>query len=154
MRSQHLVLLIVEWGGVVVEAEAVVGVEVEEDSVSRRILIPTEDSEGTRVAAHFGRAPFFTIIDIDDDFQVKNKETSPNQGEHHGGRGHAHDNVLRYKPTVLIVSGMGPRGLRGFSSAGIPVYKADSPDLRSVLSSYISGSLDELTEGCQDAHHR
>ncbi|TXT56961.1 MAG: hypothetical protein BAJATHORv1_20559 [Candidatus Thorarchaeota archaeon] len=138
------------------EVAVVAGVEVaaEAGKVSKKILVPTQDSGGTIVADHFGRAPFFTIIDIGDDFQIIERVTKPNFGEHHGGRGHAHDNVLRYNPNVLIVQGMGPRGLRGFASAGIPVYKANSKDVDSVLTSFIGGNLDELTDGCQDAHHR
>ena len=119
-----------------------------------RVIIPTEDKDGRMVAAHFGRAPFFTVVDIKEDGTIAQSETHPNTGSHRGGKGHAHDNVLMYDPNVVIVSGMGPRGIRGFQDASIAVLKADSERVENVLQSYIKGSLSELTDGCVDAHHK
>ncbi len=119
-----------------------------------RVLIPTEDQDGKVVAAHFGRAPFFNVVDIDDNGAVTQSITHPNTGSHRGGMGHAHDNVLMYSPNVVIVSGMGPRGIRGFQDASIAVLKANSSHVEAVLQSYLRGTLSELTEGCVDAHHK
>jgi predicted Fe-Mo cluster-binding NifX family protein len=106
------------------------------------------------VAGHFGRAPFFTIVDLDDDGSVIERQVHPNRGEHSGGRGHAHDNVLRLNPNVVIVQGMGPRGLMSFQEQNIAVLRASSLSVDDVLKSYTLNRLEELTEGCADAHHR
>ena len=45
-----------------------------------RILIPTEDQDGKTVAAHFGRAPYFTVLDIDDAGEIQKKDVHPNSG--------------------------------------------------------------------------
>ncbi|MFX0106668.1 MAG: NifB/NifX family molybdenum-iron cluster-binding protein [Candidatus Hodarchaeota archaeon] len=120
----------------------------------RRILIPSDDPDGKTVAGHFGRAPYFMVIDVGDDEQVEESRVVPNSGEHSGGRGHAHDNVLQFNPTVIISHGMGPRGLRSFESQRIAVLKAKSTSVEENIKAYMRGELAELTEGCADAHHR
>lgn len=123
-----------------------------EISMKKRLVIPTEDKEGNYLAAHFGRAPYFAAIDVIDD-TVK-KTVHPNRGEHAGGRGHAHDNVMSLNPDVIIVSGMGPRGIRSFQDRNVAVLRATTREISSILDAYKENKLDELTEGCADAHHR
>ncbi len=122
--------------------------------MTRKILIPTDDSEGKVVAAHFGRAQYFTVFDMNDDGSVSAKTVHANTSEHSGGRGHAHDNVLSYQPNVIIVSGMGPRGIRSFESQNIAVLRANSHSVDDVVSSFVKRELEELTEGCADAQHK
>jgi predicted Fe-Mo cluster-binding NifX family protein len=38
--------------------------------VTSRVLIPTQDFEGKMVAAHFGRAPYFVVIRIEENILV------------------------------------------------------------------------------------
>ncbi|MFO7835237.1 MAG: NifB/NifX family molybdenum-iron cluster-binding protein [Candidatus Thorarchaeota archaeon] len=121
--------------------------------MKRRVLVPSEDENGSVVAMHFGRAPYFSMFDIDEDGNIINKEVHTNRGEHAGGRGHAHDNVLTLQPNVIIVQGMGPRGLRSFQSQSIAVLQANSRDVNQVVQSYIDGNLQELTDGCDQARH-
>jgi predicted Fe-Mo cluster-binding NifX family protein len=122
--------------------------------MKRRLLIPTDDPQGSRVAAHFGRAPFFVVLDLGDDGSVLERQVNPNRGEHSGGRGHAHDNVLRFNPNVVIVQGMGPRGLMSFQGQNIAVLKADTLSVDDLIKAYADNKLEELTNGCADAHHR
>ncbi len=122
--------------------------------MSRRILIPTDDSEGTILASHFGRAQYLLVVELDSNKQVIRRQTHPNTGEHTGGQGYTHENVLRLKPDVVIVAGMGPRGLLSFQSQNIPVLRADSQQVDQVVRSYLSDRLEELTEGCREGHHR
>ncbi len=118
----------------------------------RRVLVPVEDSSGTRISAHFGRAPFFSLIEIDNG-SVVSKTIVPNTGEHTGGVGHAHNNVLRYNPNTVIVHAMGPRGVEEFQSASVAVLKANSDLVDEIINAYLLGKLDELTDGCLEAQH-
>jgi len=129
------------------------GVEVVDDMM-RRILIPVDSSDGRQLAQHFGRAPYFAVFDFNEDGTVAKSNVHPNSGEHSGGRGHAHDNVLKLNPNVVIVHGMGPRGIANFQNHNIAVLKASSGQVDEVLSVYHQGGLTELTEGCADAHHK
>jgi predicted Fe-Mo cluster-binding NifX family protein len=122
--------------------------------VTNRILIPSHDMEGTEVADHFGRAPFFAVIDLDENGTTIGMEVHPNIGEHSGGRGHAHNNVLQYQPRAVIVQGMGPRGIVSFQSQNIAVLRANSMYISEIVQAYHRNELEELTEGCADAHHK
>lgn len=118
--------------------------------------MPTISQKGLddSLAQHFGRAPFFTTVDLNDSREVAGIKIFPNVGEHAGGRGHAHDNILDLQPNVIIVYGMGPRGLNTFHDAGISVLKANASTVREVIEAYKDSALQVLAEGCQDAHHQ
>ncbi len=118
-----------------------------------RVLVPVIDESGAQISPHFGRAPYFVIIDIDDDGSIISKQITPNTGEHTGGRGHAHDNVFRFNPQVVIVQGMGPRGISSFQDANVAVLRANSLIVDDVVQAYVLGNLEELTEGCVEAHY-
>ena len=122
--------------------------------MTTRILIPTQDMEGSEVSEHFGRAPYFAVIDLDDIVTAIEMKIHPNSGEHSGGRGHAHDNVLNFNPRAVIVLGMGPRGIMSFQSKNIAVLRANSGSVQELVQAYNRNELEELTEGCADAHHK
>jgi predicted Fe-Mo cluster-binding NifX family protein len=121
-----------------------------------RIVIPTADESGlnSQLAEHFGRAPYFAVVDLDEKGEVSSVRTSQNTGEHAGGMGQAHDNVFELRPNAIIVYGMGPRGIQGFQDRGVAVLKATASTVRGVIAAYKEGRLQELTEGCHEAHHK
>ena len=121
----------------------------------RRIVIPVEDQAGldSKVAQHFGRAPYFAVIDLDEKGQAKKIETLPNTGEHMGGTGHPHDILLGLKPNVIVAYGMGPGGLQNFRGKGVWVLKAVDATVKATLDSLRDGKLVELAAGCEHAHH-
>jgi predicted Fe-Mo cluster-binding NifX family protein len=123
--------------------------------LSDRIIVPSVDQQGLNaaLAEHFGRAPFFTVVDLNDNGETANVKAVPNVGEHAGGRGYTHDHILELKPNAIIVYGMGPRGLNTFQSAGVAVLRANANTVSEVVAAYIDDKLQELTEGCQHAHH-
>jgi predicted Fe-Mo cluster-binding NifX family protein len=88
-----------------------------------------------------------------DENEVPHAKTVPNIGEHAGGRGQTHDHMLELQPNAIIVYGMGPRGLSTFQSAGVAVLRANANTVREVIAAYKDDKLQELTEGCHDAHH-
>lgn len=122
--------------------------------MTTRILIPTQDMNGTQIADHFGRAPSFAVADLDERGNIVEMHVHPNTGEHSGGKGHAHDNVLHYNPKAIIVQGMGPRGIQSFQSKNIAVLRANSISVQELIQAFSQNALQELTEGCADAHHK
>jgi predicted Fe-Mo cluster-binding NifX family protein len=120
-----------------------------------RIIIPADDQKGleAHLAEHFGRAPYYAIVDFDEKGEVANVKTVPNVSEHAGGTGYAHDNIVELKPNAIIVHGMGPRGLSTFQSAGVAVLKANANTVSEVVAAYKEDKLQELAEGCEHAHH-
>jgi len=123
--------------------------------MTKRIVIPIEDESGleSHVAQHFGIAPYFAVVDLDKSGKISNVETQANTGEHLGGYGHPHENILTLKPNVIIAFGMGPGGLLSFKNAKIKVLKAEQNTVKEVIAAFRADSLKELTGGCEHAHH-
>lgn len=124
--------------------------------MNMRIVVPVSDERGidARLSEHFGRAPYYAIIDLDDDGHVIDQITIANTSEHFGGVGHPPDRILQVQPKALITYGMGPRALRIFQSAEVAVLRANVNTVREVVKAYNNNELEELTQGCQHAQHR
>ena len=123
--------------------------------MSKRIVIPVENEAGLEapIAQHFGRAPYFAVIDLDTSGQVLSVKTEPNRGEHMGGTGHPHEILLELKPNVIVAFGMGPGGLHSFQNAGVTVLKAIDATAKGTIKSFKEGKLSALAGGCEHAHH-
>ena len=119
-----------------------------------KIVIPVEDKAGleAKVAQHFGRAPYFAVAELDEKSPIVKVETMANTGEHMGGTGHPHENLLALKPDIIIVQAMGPGGLQSFQNAGITVLKAEGTTVKEVIGNFKGGKLKELAGGCEHAH--
>jgi predicted Fe-Mo cluster-binding NifX family protein len=124
--------------------------------MTTKIVVPVVNDSGldSQLAEHFGRTPYFAVVELDESGNVSNMKTVPNVGEHAGGMGQSHDHIVKLKPNAIIVYGMGPRGLSAFQAAGIAVLKADANTLKGNVAAYNEDRLQELTEGCHQAHHQ
>jgi len=124
--------------------------------LKERIVIPAEDGSGlnARLSEHFGRASYFTVVELDEDGNVSSVQAVPNESEHFGGFGRPPDRILQFSPNAVITYGMGPRALSIFQEAGVAVLKANSDMVKEVIEAYRQDKLEELTEGCHHARHR
>jgi predicted Fe-Mo cluster-binding NifX family protein len=120
-----------------------------------RIVIPVIDETGinSRLSEHFGRAPYFAIVEVDEKGQVVSQKTVANTGEHFGGSGRRADFILQLKPDAIITYGMGPRGLSIYQSVRVAVLRANANTVKQVIEAYNNNELQELTEGCHEARH-
>ncbi len=123
--------------------------------MTKRLVVPVEDEAdlNAAVAQHFGRAPYFAIVDIDEKGQIQTVKTEPNTGEHVGGAGHPHETILSLKPDVIVAFAMGPGALQSFQNAGVTVLKAQDATVKATIDSFKAGKLTELASGCEHAHH-
>ena len=123
--------------------------------MTRRIVVPVMDEQGlnAQLSQHFGRAPYFSVVDLGDDNQVVNQHTVANESEHFGGVGHPPDRILQLKPDALITYGMGPRALTIFQAAQVAVLRTTAFTVGDVVMQYNDDVLEELTEGCHHARH-
>ncbi len=123
-----------------------------------KYAIPTE---GNNVAVHFGRAPSFTFVDIEDG-KVVNKVVLTNPGAVSHGPGQV-PKFLHDKGTNVIVSGgMGGRAIQFFEQYGIRVVLGASGNIDATIQTIIDGDLkdginiahpDGQPAGCGDHKH-
>ena len=120
-----------------------------------RFVVPVSDDRGidAQLSQHFGRAPFFAIIDLDEEGNLIGQGTIANTSEHFGGVGLPPDRILQLKPKALITYGLGPKALRVFQNAGVAVLRTEANTVRDVVTAYNNNELQELTHGCHQAHH-
>jgi predicted Fe-Mo cluster-binding NifX family protein len=123
--------------------------------MTRRIVIPVLDERGltAQLSQHFGRAPFFAVLDIGENNQVLKQQTVANDSEHFGGVGRPPDRILQLKPNALITYGMGHRALTIFQNARVAVLRTAAHTVEDVVTLYNNEALEELTEGCLHAQH-
>jgi len=121
----------------------------------RRVLVPVMDDKGldSRLSAHFGRAPYFALVELDEEGTPLKVEVLPNEGEHFGFGRKAKDIALSYGPDAVIVLSIGPGAIEGLKGSGIKVLRGRGTSLRDVLSSFARGELEELNEACKHPKH-
>ena len=119
-------------------------------------MMPVEDNTGleAKVAHHFGMAPYFAIVELEENQKTPKVKIEPNKSEHMGGsHGHSHESFLALKPDVVVAYSMGPGALNTFLGAGIPVLEATELTVKGNIVSFNEGKLKELIRGCEHAHH-
>ena len=120
-----------------------------------RIVIPVASQDGlnAHLAEHFGRAPYFAVVELNDNGEVANAKTVANVPHSTGRMGQPHEVVLGLNAKVIITYGMGRRGISSFQSVGIAVLRANANTVNEVITAYKENKLQELTEGCHDARN-
>jgi len=126
------------------------------EKMKERIVIPAENGNGlnARLSEHFGRAPYFIVVELDENGSISSVQAVPNESEHFGGFGRPPDSILHFRPNAVITYGMGPRALNIFQEARVAVLKANADTVKEVVEAYKQDRLEELTEGCHHARHK
>ena len=113
-----------------------------------KIAFPTIGNKGMdeEIGEHFGRAPTYTIVDLEKE-EVK---IIPNTSEHMGGIGYPPELLAREGVDVLICSGIGRKALSMFQGYKIKVYIAGRKRVREALQDFMDGLLKEacIDDGC------
>jgi len=124
--------------------------------MTKRIMMPVEDENGleAEVAHHYGRAPYFALVELDENQKTPLVKIVPNRSEHMGGApGHSHESFLALKPEVVIAYSMGPGALNTFLGAGVTVLEATAIKVKGNVDAFKEGKLKKLAGGCEHAHH-
>ncbi len=126
-----------------------------------KIAFPTEDGE--TISAHFGRAPFFTVVTLNEgeapQFEKRSKAFH-GSAEHAPGAEHdgndTHDHHPMFAPIadcqVLITGGMGQPAYEHAVAAGLQVVLAGEKSIAAALEAYRSGLL--VSDPRRIHHHR
>jgi predicted Fe-Mo cluster-binding NifX family protein len=107
-----------------------------------KITIPMESD---KICAHFGRAPYFLIVNIDNDkkevVNTKVVESVPCDGQ---GHGKAVKVVLGEKPDAVICINMGKNSMESLSKKGIEIYKCETDDVDECIRLLLDEKLNKI----------
>jgi len=120
--------------------------------MSIQIAIATED--GVHVSAHFGRAPYFQVVTIDNGKIVasERREKAYHQGEHHhdehgGNDTHASGMVgVVSDCAVIIAGGMGSPAYESIQAAKLTPILTDLREVDQAAQAYAMGTLTNRPE--------
>jgi len=122
-----------------------------------KIAIATDDNMGVDavVSHHFGRCPYYIVVDVDDK-EIKNVEAVKNPFyESHGQAGEVPNFIHSLGADVIISGGMGPKAIGFFQQLGIQAFTGASGIVGDVIKNYMSGQIDGAAP-CSDhspTHH-
>jgi len=107
-----------------------------------RIAIPSTSPEGLKseVSPHFGRAPYYTFVNIEGE-EIKNVEVVPVPFENHGP-GDLPNFVKEHGGEVVIAYGMGHRAVDFFQQLGVDVVTGAMGKIEDVVKAFIHEILE------------
>lgn len=116
-----------------------------------RIAITAETSHGldSQVAQHFGHAPYFILVDIEEGVVTATQDiANPFAEAHEPGQIPAF--IKEQGADVMLSGGMGGRAIEFFQQAGINTATGATGTVRASLESYLGGTLTAV-EPCADS---
>ena len=108
----------------------------------KTIAIACEDNKGLagEVSHHFGRCPFYVLIETEGEKCVNARVTAnPYYGNHQPGQMPMY--LRDMGANVILAGGMGPRAVQMFEQFGIEVATGAVGKVGRVLHAYLSGGL-------------
>jgi len=107
-----------------------------------KIAFATED--GQTISAHFGQAPYYKVIYVDDG-QIVSQEVRAKAHHDNGQHSHTHADMFAaiHDCQVLIVGGMGTPAHQAALAHGLQVVATGQCDIAAVLQAYLDGTLEE-----------
>jgi predicted Fe-Mo cluster-binding NifX family protein len=122
-----------------------------------RIAVSSEEDRGldSRVSHHFGRCPFFTIVDVEDG-QVGGVDVVPNPFFTAHQPGMVPQFIHEQGARVMISGGMGRRAIDFFQQYEIESCTGASGTVRETLDRYLDGGMtaaEPCRESVEHEHH-
>lgn len=124
--------------------------------MNRKIVFPTNEHHGllSKRDAHFGRANFYTVVDISPEGNIEDVIVVKNEGHKASGYGGAVENICVLGADALIVSGIGGSPLQGFTQKGLAVYHDNrSLNVEQSLKAFLSDQLTLMQPDMSCSHH-
>ncbi|UHD17223.1 NifB/NifX family molybdenum-iron cluster-binding protein [Thiocapsa bogorovii] len=107
-----------------------------------KIAISAESGQGldSQVAQHFGHAPYFIVVNVENDAVTTTLDIANPFAEAHQP-GQIPDFIKQQGVDVMLSGGMGGRAIAFFTQAGIKTATGASGTVRASLERYLGGTL-------------
>lgn len=109
-----------------------------------KIALATDDNKGLEavLSHHFGRCPYYILVDIDGK-EIKDVKSVKNPFyESHGQPGEVPDFINSLGAEVIISGGMGPKAIGFFQQLEIQALTGASGIVGDVIKAYINGQIE------------
>lgn len=90
---------------------------------------------------HFGRCPYFVIVNLDKDNEIKEIQNVPNPFFESHSPGEVPAFISKQDVNVMISGGMGQKAVDFFSQYGVKVATGASETVKISLNKFLSGEL-------------
>ncbi len=119
----------------------------------KRIAVASEDDRGleSNVSAHFGRCPYYTMVEVEGDRIVLSYKVENPFFHAHGQPGQVPTFIRDQGSNVIIAGGMGQRAVEFFNQFGIEVVTGTARKVNDVVNQYIQGRIKGYTP-CDHEH--
>ncbi|MBC8331285.1 MAG: NifB/NifX family molybdenum-iron cluster-binding protein [Anaerolineae bacterium] len=126
-----------------------------------RIAITSEENNGleSMVCQHFGRSPYFVLVDIEEN-KIARVETIENPFSQKHNPGDVPAFVAEFGVNSLVSGGMGKRAIGFFEQYGITVATGALGTVAQSLEKYLQGNFptaepcsDSVEHGANGHHH-
>ncbi len=117
-----------------------------------RIAIPSKTAEGlfAEVEEHFGKAKYFTFVDVNEVGELVAIDVEEVDFEGHAP-GQIPSWIKSKGADVVLTGGMGHRAIDFFNSLGIKVITGVSGAVKDVVKNFVEGRLKEQAEPCKES---
>lgn len=108
----------------------------------QRVAVSADNDNGldSVVSPHFGRCPYFVLVDLEGD-EVKAVQAVPNPYHGHHQPGQVPGFIHSQEADVMLTSGMGMRAIDFFQQYGIQAVTGAAGSVRHALEQYRGGRL-------------
>jgi predicted Fe-Mo cluster-binding NifX family protein len=113
----------------------------------KRIAVACEDNQGLdgQISQHFGRCPYYLIVDVEGDEIVKTDTiANPYYTQHTPGV--VPEFINEQGAHVMIAGGIGPRAIDLFASLGIEVLSGMAGKTGDIVQAYLKGEISGVEE--------
>jgi predicted Fe-Mo cluster-binding NifX family protein len=116
-----------------------------------RVAVSADDSNGldSVVSPHFGRCPYFVLVDLEAR-EVKAVQAISNPYYAHHQPGQVPGFVHSQEADVMLTGGMGGRAIAFFQQYGIQAVTGAAGSVRHALEQYLGGAL-QGAEPCRES---
>jgi len=119
-----------------------------------RIAISLQNNDGldSLVAGHFGRCPFFALVDMENN-EIQRIEVVDNPYYAIHQPGQVPQFIRDQQAEVMLSGGIGGRAIQFFSQFGIEAATGAEGTVRTTLEKYLGGQLSEAAPCAESVAH-
>jgi predicted Fe-Mo cluster-binding NifX family protein len=119
-----------------------------------RIAISANDNNGieSAVSEHFGRCPYFIIVDVEEN-AIQSVQAIDNPYYANHAPGHVPEFIHRQGAGVMLTGGMGLRAVGFFEQYGIEVATGATGTAQQAVQAYLAGKLRGASPCAESRRH-